>query len=63
VSGDDAVKPLLPRLKHLTVAHAVPPGSRALLIRDAVLHCSALFPTCDFVLMPRSGLGSESLHR
>ncbi len=62
VSGDEAVKPLIAKLGALKMPAAVPPGSHALLIRDAVLNCSSLFSTCEFVLMPRSGLQLEQLH-
>lgn len=62
VSGDEAVKPLVAKLSALKMPAAVPPGSHALLIRDAVLDCSSLFSTCEFVLMPRSGLQLEQLH-
>lgn len=60
VSGDESVRPVTAKLTSLKMPGSiVPPGSHALLIRDAVLHCSSLFSSCDVVLMPRSGLTQE----
>lgn len=61
-SPDGSKIALIGGLKQLAIPYVVPPGSPALLIRDAVLDCSALFPTCGFVLMPQSGLNQETLH-
>ena len=61
VSGSDAVRPLVPKLLALKIPGAVPTGSPAKLVRDGILDCSGLFPTCDFVLMPSSGLRMEGM--
>jgi hypothetical protein len=41
--------------------NVAPAGSPARLVRDAVVDCSALLNTCEFVLMPYSGLQMEGM--
>ena len=61
VNGSAAVKPMSAELKQLKMQGGVPPGSKAKLLRDGVLSCSAGQATCEFVLMPASGLGAEGV--
>ena len=55
-SGDEALHALVPKLLQLKIPNVAPAGSPARLVRDAVVDCSALLNTCEFVLMPYSGL-------
>jgi hypothetical protein len=59
ITGADGVRPMVAELNKLKIPGALPPGSAARLFRDGVLSCSASTPTCEFVLMPRSGLQME----
>ena len=61
VSGSPAVKPMTAEVNKLKVSGGVPPASHAKLLRDGVLSCSAGQATCEFVLMPQSGLGVEGV--
>ena len=61
VQGDDSLRPLGSKLLQIKIPGAVPPGSQARLVRDAVLNCSDLFPTCELVFMPYSGLRMEGI--
>jgi tetratricopeptide (TPR) repeat protein len=61
VSGDDNMRSCMVELNKLKIPHAVPAGSPAHVLRDGVLNCSSLFPTCEFVLLPRSGLAMEAM--
>ncbi len=61
VSGSPAIKPMTAEVNKVKIATGVPPGSKAKLLRDGVLSCSAGQPTCDFVLMPNSGLEVEGV--
>jgi predicted Zn-dependent protease len=53
--GDDAVD----AIKRAALPHLVPGRSGGLLLRDAVLSCSAGKIECDFVLMPMGGIQAE----
>jgi tetratricopeptide (TPR) repeat protein len=60
-SGDEALHALVPKLLQLKMPNVAPAGSPARLVRDAVVDCSALLNTCEFVLMPYSGLQMEGM--
>ena len=59
VTGDASLKPLLAGAKLLTFPTAVPAGSPAHVLHDAVLYCGKTASTCDMVLMPHSGIQQE----
>ncbi len=59
ISGGASLKPLLSGAKLLPFPGAVPPGSPAHVLHDAVLYCGKTTSTCDFVLMPHSGIQQE----
>ena len=59
VSGEASLKAVLNEVKQLPISGAVPPGSSARVLRDAVLYCGKASANCDFVFMPNSGIGAE----
>ena len=59
VTGDGSLKPVVYDAQHLPIHNAVPPGSSARVLRDAVLYCGKASPTCDFVFMTNSGITRE----
>ena len=61
VGGPGELRPIVPELKTLHLPGAVPHGSRAYLLRDAVVSCSSFGPDCEVVLMPHAGLGAEAV--
>ena len=61
VSGSPAIRPMSTALNALKLKGAVPPGSEAKLLRDGVLSCGPVSPTCELVLMTRSGPQQEGV--
>ena len=59
VTGPDAMKPMTASLDKLKISSALPPGSRALLLRDGVLSCESSSQQCIFVLMPHASVQNE----
>lgn len=60
-SGEAALKPMTTELNKLKMPGAVPAGSSARILRDAVVSCSAGDVECLVVFMPQSGLGFEGI--
>ncbi len=61
ITGDASLKPLLTSIQQLTLKGAVPPGSQARLLRDAVVYCGSTSKDCDFVFMTSSGIQREGV--
>ena len=61
VNGDGSLKATLPAIQKLQVDGAVPPGSGAKLLRDAVVYCGKTSKDCDFVFMTSSGIAREGV--
>ena len=51
ISGDERLRSQAEVLAHLDLHLAIPPNSKALLLRSGVLFCSEQ-PNCEFVLTP-----------
>ncbi len=60
VNGSSEVREMSAELQKIPIKDAVPSTSKAKLLRDGVLHCSS-GATCEFVLMPYSGLRQEAV--
>jgi tetratricopeptide (TPR) repeat protein len=60
VTGAEPLKAELESVKKLAMPGAVPAGSQARVLRDAIVYCGKTTAECDFVLMPRSGIVAES---
>ncbi len=58
-SGDAGLKPLLAETKTLKVPAAEPTGSKARILRDAVVFCGKKSASCDFVFMTNAGVAVE----
>ena len=52
---------MLTTVQHLAMKGAVPPGSQAKLLRDAVVYCGKTSKECDFVFMTGSGIQREGV--
>ena len=61
VNGSPEVRQMSVELQKIPMKDALPPTSKAKLLRDGVLHCST-GATCEFVFMPNSGLWQEAVH-
>jgi hypothetical protein len=59
VSGPSEMRELGTELNKLKVPGALPPGSHARLFHDGTLNCSSGTSTCEFLLLPHSGLAAE----
>lgn len=60
-SGSPAVRPMTAALNTLEIKGALPPDSKARILRDGVLSCSSTGATCEFVFLPHSGLQQEGV--
>ena len=59
ISGGGGLKPLLDTVRSMPMHGAEPAGSKARVLRDAVVYCSKGSAECDFVFMISSGVDQE----
>ncbi len=59
VSGNAALHSATDAIRQLKLPNLVPQHSTALLLRDAMVTCSARYPRCELVLLPMGGMSAE----